>query len=129
VTLTSVPKAGAPPESAEFFDGLFVVTQRNGITDLKLSEKLDGCPKAKRASAAAAKKKTRKLWGKGKGAFRTTGQYSAATVRGTTWLVQDTCTQTLTRVTEGVVSVNDFAKKKSFLIKKGKRYIAKPKKR
>ena len=28
-----------------------------------------------------------KLWGSGKGKFRTTGKYSAATVRGTIWLV------------------------------------------
>ena len=81
------------------------------------------------ASAAAKKPKTRKLWGSGKGKFRTEGKYSAATVRGTKWLVQDTCTTTLTRVTTGVVAVSDFAKKKTILIKKGKRYTAKPKKR
>ena len=33
--------------------------------------------------------------GQGKGAFRTTGNYSAATIRGTEWLVQDTCAGTL----------------------------------
>ena len=30
VTLTSIPKAGAPPESAWFYDGLFKVTQTKG---------------------------------------------------------------------------------------------------
>ena len=50
---------------------------------------------ALRARSAAAKApprspRRRKLWGKGSGKFRTTGNYSAATVRGTEWLVQDT---------------------------------------
>ena len=102
-----------------------------GFIELRLSEKLTGCPKARKSTASAAQKKpkSRKLWGSGKGKFRTRGQYSAATVRGTTWLVQDTCTTTLTRVTQGVVAVNDFAKRKTVLVKKGKRYTARPKKR
>ena len=81
------------------------------MTVLTLTEPLTGCKSHRaRRSAAAKKVKTRKLWGKGKGAFRTSGKYSAATVRGTTWLVQDTCTSTLTRVTEGVVTVRDNVK-------------------
>ena len=59
------------------------------------------CPRASRASTSAAKKKTRKLWGQGTGKFRTTGQFSSATVRGTRWLVIDRCGVTETRVTEG----------------------------
>ena len=86
-----------------------------------------GCKATGKASAAAKKAKSRKLWGKGKGAFRTAGKYSAATVRGTTWLVQDTCTSTLTRVTEGVVTVRDNVKKKNVVVRAGKRYTAKPK--
>ncbi|MDA0164688.1 Ig-like domain-containing protein [Solirubrobacter ginsenosidimutans] len=115
---------------AKFYDGIFKLSQSGGITTLTLSEKLTGCPKAKQSSparAAAAKPKTRKLWGDGKGKFRTKGQYSAATVRGTKWLVQDTCTTTLTRVVRGVVAVEDFAKRKTILLKQGKRYTARPK--
>ncbi|HEY6890948.1 MAG TPA: hypothetical protein VI300_24305, partial [Solirubrobacter sp.] len=59
--------------------------------------------------------------------FRTKGQYSAATIRGTKWLVQDTCTTTLTRVALGVVAVEDFAKRKTILVSQGKRYTARPK--
>ena len=69
------------------------------ILDLKLTEALAACPKKGKAAAAQTKKaKKRKLWGDGKGAFRTTGKYSAATVRGTKWLVEDSCAGTLTRV-------------------------------
>jgi ferric-dicitrate binding protein FerR (iron transport regulator) len=51
-------------------------------------------------------------------------------VRGTTWLVQDTCTTTTTRVTEGAVAVQDFAKKKTVVLRKGaKPYVARAKKR
>ena len=71
VTLTSIPKAGAPPQTAVFFDGLFRVTQSKGITNLTLTEQLAACPKKGRASAAAKKAKKRRLWGDGKGAFRT----------------------------------------------------------
>jgi hypothetical protein len=106
---------------AKFHDGIFKLSQPGGITTLTLSEKLD----CRRNAAAAAKKpKTRKLWGDGKGRFRTKGQYSAATIRGTTWLVRDTCTTTLTRVTEGSVSVRDAVKKKTVVVRAGNRYTA-----
>jgi hypothetical protein len=110
-------------EKAVFSDGIFKVSQTGGVTTLTLTEKLD-CS-SKRARAAAKKPKTRKLWGDGKGRFRTKGSYSAATVRGTRWLVQDTCTSTLTQVTQGVVSVQDFPGKKTITLRAGKRYTAK----
>ncbi|MBE2316810.1 right-handed parallel beta-helix repeat-containing protein [Solirubrobacter sp. CPCC 204708] len=129
VELTSVPRAGAPPEKATFYDGLFKVTQRAGITDLALVEELD-CGKGKRASASqkGKKPKSRKLWGDGKGAFRTSGRYSAATVRGTKWLVQDTCTTTTVRVTQGSVLVQDKVKKKRIVLRAPKTYVARAKK-
>ena len=78
--------------------------------------------RARRARGAEKKPKSRKLWGDGKGKFRTKGKYSAATVRGTKWLVQDTCTSTLTRVTQGVVSVRDNVKRKTITLRAGKSY-------
>ncbi len=121
VEISSVPRAGRPIEKAEFWAGIFRVTQARGITDLKLTERLS-C--SRRASAAQRKPKKRRLWGKGTGKFRTTGSYSAATVRGTEWLVQDTCTTTLTRVKTGVVTVRDKVKKKTVVVRKGKPYVA-----
>jgi hypothetical protein len=135
VTLTAIPKPGKPAENAEFWNGIFVVTQKNGVTDVKLSQALTGCPKNARSAHAAVEKKkkkkpkTRRLWGNGKGSFRTTGRYSAATIRGTKWLVTDTCTSTVTKVARGVVAVKDFAKKKTVLVKAPKRYTAKAKKK
>jgi hypothetical protein len=124
VVLTSVPKAGGKPEVAKFFDGVFKVTQTGDITTVTLNEPLASCGTG--ARAAAKKPKTRKLWGDGKGKFRTRGQYSAATIRGTKWLVEDGCRYTRTRVTQGVVSVHDEVKKKTIVVRKGKTYTARP---
>ena len=132
IQLSSVPKKDGTVQTATFFGGIFKVTQSGGITDLRLTEGLASCTGRAHASAAAAKKKkpkTRHLWGQGSGAFRTTGRYSAATVRGTKWLVRDACSGTLTRVTQGVVNVRDTVRHKTIVVRAGHRYTARPKKR
>ena len=50
----------------------------------------------------------RRLWGNGRGRFRTRGRYGAATVRGTKWLTDDRCDGTLVRVKRGKVAVKDL---------------------
>jgi hypothetical protein len=125
IQLTVVLKKGGAPQKATFYDGIFKLKLGKKTTDLTLSQPLASCGK-KNAGAAAKKPKTRKLWGDGSGSFRTRGQYSAATVRGTQWLVQDSCAGTLTQVKKGVVSVFDQVKKKTILLKAGKKYLAKP---
>jgi hypothetical protein len=127
ITITAAQGKGKTA-SADFFDGLFKLTQTRGsapVTTLTLTEKLS-CPRSGRA-AAAAKKKTRRLWGDGSGSFRTRGQYSSATVRGTRWLTQDACGSTLTRVVRGAVSVRDEVKRKTVIVRAGKRYTARRK--
>jgi len=81
------------------------------------------CPRSSRARAAA-KKKSRKLSGSGSGRFRTTGQFSSATVRGTRWLTQDRCESTTTRVVTGVVAVRDNIKRKTVTVRAGRSYTA-----
>lgn len=117
-------------DTADFYGGIFRIGQGKGakpLTTLTLVEKLS-CPKAGSAIAAATKKK-RRLWGDGNGKFRTKGKHSAATVVGTRWLVEDRCKSTLTRVVRGRVSVRDFVKKKTVIVRAGKRYVAKAKQR
>jgi hypothetical protein len=86
--------------------------------------------KGARAAVAAAKKKKGpksvlgKLWGNGKGKFRTSGKYSSATVRGTIWLVEDRCDGTLTKVSRGTVSVRDIKRRKTVIVKAGHSYLA-----
>jgi hypothetical protein len=130
VTLTSAADKGGGTQHAWFYRGIFKVGQTKGakpLTDLTLAGPKPSCKKTARKSAhAAAKKKpkTRRLWGDGKGAFRTTGQFSSATVRGTRWVVIDTCRGTLTQVRVGVVTVRDFKRRKNVVVRAGKQYLA-----
>ena len=129
VTLVAASNKSGGTATADFYEGIFKVGQTKGakpITTLKLVEKLT-CPKRGKASTSAKRKKKRHLWGDGKGKFRTDGSYSSATVRGTKWLTQDTCTSTLTRVVRGSVTVRDLVKKKNVIVKAGKKYVAKRK--
>lgn len=76
-------------------------------------------------NAQAKKTPVRRLWGKGKGRFRTRGRYSSGTVRGTNWITTDFCDGTDTRVVAGVVRVYDLVAKKWVLLKAGQSYFAK----
>ena len=127
VTLVAASNKSGGTATSDFYDGVFKVGQTKGskpITTLKLVEKLS-CPKRGKASVAAKRKK-RRLWGDGKGRFRTQGSYSSATVRGTRWLTEDTCTSTVTRVVRGSVTVRDLAGK-TVIVRAGKKYVAKRK--
>jgi len=96
---------------AVFSQGKFTVTQdREGdplatlrLTGPSYAEVCDGA-----TASAKRRKRVRRLWGDGKGSFRTSGRYSAATVRGTKWLTEDRCDGTITRVVRGEVRVDDF---------------------
>jgi hypothetical protein len=94
-----------------FFDGKFHLEQQargERLTTLTLAG--GSFKTCKKASASRRRpKRVRRLWGDGHGRFRTSGRYSAATVRGTRWLVEDRCDGTLTRVARGEVEVEDFA--------------------
>ena len=125
VELTSVPKAGGKPQAGRFYEGVFKVTQPGSVTSVALTEPLASCRGGGR-SAAATKKKQRHLWGDGKGSFRTSGKYSSATVRGTKWLVKDSCAGTLTRVVRSSVTVRDKVRGKTVVVAAGKSYLAKP---
>jgi hypothetical protein len=115
----------AGEQQATFYDGIFKLGQGKGakpLTTLTLVQKLS-CARAGRA-VTAAKKKKRRLWGDGSGKFQTKGKHSAATVVGTIWLVEDRCDSTLTKVKKGRVSVRDFEKRKTVIVRAGKQYVA-----
>ena len=66
------------------------------------------------------------LTGDGRGAFQVRGRYSTATVRGTRWVVRDSCAGTVTRVQLGVVEVRDTVRRRTLLVRAGRRYTARP---
>ena len=69
----------------------------------------------------------RRLWGNGKGSFRTRGRHGAATVRGTIWLTEDRCTTTRFRVRRGSITVRDFVKKRNKVVRRGRSYVVRKK--
>ena len=81
--------------------------------------------KSRSVSSAAASKPVRRLWGKGKGRFRTKGRYASGTVRGTNWLTEDFCSGTQIRVVAGIVQVDDLVLKKTIMVHPGHKYFAK----
>ena len=123
---------GGVVQTAEFYQGAFVVTQTGGrkpITQLALSTKLSCGKKGRKAQASAKKKKVRRLWGDGNGNFRTRGRNAAATVRGTKWLTEDRCDSTKISVRRGKVLVRDFLKRRNVLVKQGRSYVARKKRK
>jgi hypothetical protein len=132
VRLTSASDTKGTTQAGEFSDGLFQVLQSRkrsakGLTDLVLKGKLKSCvtrTRGKRARASLSRRALRRLSGNAKGRFRTTGRFSAATVRGTKWTVTDRCDSTLTKVTRGNVAVRDFGRKMTVLVRAGKSYVA-----
>jgi len=121
VKLTTAPRGGSQ-QSADFYAGVFVSTQtRNGLTTLALPA-AEGCGRS--SSARVARRRTHRLWGNGQGRFRTRGRYAAATVRGTVWLTVNRCDGTSVQVTQGVVQVRDFPKRRTMTIRAGHRYLA-----
>ena len=120
-------------QSGQFYSGHFQIRQTGGgrrpVTEMVLNESLKCQSSKKRGRVVAAAKRSRRLWGSGKGRFRTRGRNSSATVRGTEWLTKDTCTTTTTLVKSGTVTVRDFGKRKNVTVRKGKKYVARAKRR
>jgi hypothetical protein len=88
--------------------------------------KKGGKKKAGDASAAAASSKTLQLLhASAKGKFKTTGKYSAATVRGTKWTIADRCDGTVTHDVTDSVAVTDFVRHKTIILHAGQTYLAK----
>jgi hypothetical protein len=125
ITLVTAAK-GSKTSQADFYQGVFKVGQakKSKLTTLTLTQKLSCAGASKAATTARKKRRKRRLWGDGHGSFRTKGRHSAATVVGTKWLVEDTCTTTTTTVKRGKVKVRDFAKKKTVTVKAGHKYVA-----
>jgi CSLREA domain-containing protein len=113
----------AGSQRAWFYQGVFRLGQTKGarpLSTLTLTGRLD-CGRGG-ASTAQRKKKKRRLWGDGKGRFRTKGEFSSATVRGTRWLVEDRCNGTLTRVRKGRVAVR--YRGRTIVLRAGEQFFA-----
>jgi hypothetical protein len=121
-------------QAGTFWGSRFVTGQRRtggGMTTLTLHGSACGVHAARSAMAFTSRKHKRKpgLWARDNGGrFRTHGNDSVATARGTAWFTQNRCSGTYTRVIEGAVSVGDLARHKRVLVKAGHSYLARKKK-
>jgi hypothetical protein len=124
VSLTTARRDGTT-QTGSFWDGLFTISQDGDVGVLTLSGKL-ACGGHRDATAAKKRKRRgRRMWGTGKGRFRTTGRRGSASTRGTTWLTEDSCeSTTAVSVREGVVDVRDFVRRKTVAVKAGQTYVA-----
>lgn len=145
VAVVTWAKPDGSTYSARFWAGVFEIKQTTGanpIGEVKLRDDLVGKASTARATNAAgiasapaqfdawiAKKKKQgkrknKVWGEGKGNYRSSGSNSSATVRGTVWLVENFQNATRTYVRSGIVDVRDFKRRKTIRLRKGKSYLA-----
>jgi hypothetical protein len=130
--LTSSTGRGTAIQDGEFVGGVFQVLQSRrrssrGLTELRLKgSSFRRCGRARGSASAAQRRRRviRRLRGNARGRFRTRGRYSAATVRGTVWTVEDRCDGTLTKVRRGRVTVRDFRRRKTITLRAGKSYLA-----
>jgi hypothetical protein len=130
---TALDRSGRT-QTASFGGGVFEVRQSRrgrGVTDIILRGSLAGCRASDgEASASRRSRRSRRLWGRDRGGrWRTHGQNSVATVRGTRWLTEDRCGGTLTRVTQGAVVVRNKRTGRRVLVKAGDSYFARAKRR
>jgi hypothetical protein len=126
VELTAA-RAGGITDTSLFYDGTFEVSQPTptALAELRMiSGDFSVCSLPSFSAADKNRRRVRRLWGSGKGKFRTRGKYSSATVRGTIWKTEDRCDGTLTQVQEGSVTVRDFGRKRDFVVRAGKSYLA-----
>ncbi len=117
---------------------MFKVTQsRSGLATISLvSNAFKGAPsfasckakKGKAVGAAVSSKTLQLLHSSAHGKFRTKGKYAAATVRGTIWTIADRCDGTLTHAIKDTVTVSDFVRHKTIILRPGHSYLAKAKK-
>jgi hypothetical protein len=120
-------------QAGNFNGGQFRLTQgrKNPLTTVSMmGGGLKACgTRVPKGGAAKKKKRKRRIFGNARGRFRTRGRHSSATVRGTKWSMTDTCEGTLTVVSRGSVTVRDFTLRKTRIVKKGHRYLARPPKK
>jgi hypothetical protein len=135
VRLTSARDRRGATQTGDFAGGVFQVAQSRrssarGVTELRLKgSSFAGCGKrragrSKAFGSGVSRRTIRRLRSSATGRFRTRGRNSAATVRGTIWETIDRCDGTLTRVRRGSVSVRDFRRRKTVVVRAGKSYLA-----
>jgi hypothetical protein len=135
VTVVAARDRAGHTQSARFNAGAFRVRQEpSGLTELILAggpfrtctarqkrERTVPAPDAARGTT-----RIRRLFGDGRGRFRSRGKFASATVRGTKWGAQDFCHGTLIVVREGRILASDLVRHKTIRLAAPASYFVRP---
>ena len=138
IRLTTALDEAGKFQTGRFWGSRFQIRQSrsgNGMTSLALRGGDFGrCPaRASTLARAAAvprenpttRRVVRSLWARDRGGrFRTYGNNSVATARGTAWVTRDRCDGTVTSVREGSVAVKDRRTGRTVIVRAGRSYLA-----
>jgi hypothetical protein len=132
VRLTAATGTSAHFDAGDFRAGIFEIRQdpaERGVTELRIrnNQALRAACDRARVRSTGRRPSTRlfgSLLGDARGRFRTRGEFSAATVRGTRWGVRNRCDGTLTIVRRGVMVVTDFGLHKNVVVGAGHSFLA-----
>ena len=115
-------------QEGTFSSGSFTIHQGRdrSLVELRLTGEAPEADDAEGAARTSARRKRRRVWGRGSGDFRTTGRHGSATVRGTRWLTEDRATGTFIRVVEGSVLAHAFDRNVRRIVDAGESFLAKP---
>jgi hypothetical protein len=125
VRVTTATATPGVTQSGSFHDGVFQIRQDEGADLVELALRGGSFPHCDTGCTSVVRDlPIRRLWGNCRGHFRTRGRYGAASVRGTSWLVEDRAGDTLIKVRRGSTLVRDFIRDRDVVLEEGETYVA-----
>jgi hypothetical protein len=134
VAITAATAIPGRTQMAQVHGGRLLIDQddtSDAETHLTLSAPLTGCRSTGRrgrgASAASSHhgRKSRHLWvSEHGGNWGTNGHYVSTSVEGTSWLTEDSCSESEVKVLAGRVRVHDLVRNKTTTLTAGQHYTA-----
>jgi Ca2+-binding RTX toxin-like protein len=133
VRLATARNSDGARQEISILGGPFSVRQEAGkrpTTDLRLVGRPRGCARSANGPRAPADARVPKLdmrTDEGKrGRYRVKGRHSVGAPRGTSWVTEERCDGTFTRVRSGTVKVRDLERDRTVTLHAGETYLARP---
>jgi hypothetical protein len=117
-------------QTGEFYGGKFKVREPTSgppVTELALvgfDPSQCAANRSSKLAEASARRRRHRLWGSGRGRFRTRGRRGTASQRGTVWYTEDSCRGTFFKVSKGSVKVRDRTRHRTVIVRAGQQYLA-----
>jgi Ca2+-binding RTX toxin-like protein len=131
VRLATARNRNGARQEMSILGGPFSVRQEAGkrpTTDLRLVGKPRGCARSASGPRAPADARVPKLDmrtdGGKRGKYRVRGRHSIGAPTGTSWVTEERCDGTFTRVRSGTVKVRDLERKRTVVLHPGDTYLA-----